>query len=140
MKHVIIIEHFLKRIYKYISINGSLSEESWFTSMTGTISDKSIWAVIALMFLWIELSTSWTFYTISSIPEWKIWWTLAWFIGSNPNSNGSLLVCWAFTLSCCWINLSWGWAWHLTIASIKSSVIEMTLWAWLAFTADWIPE
>lgn len=45
--------------------------------MACVVSDKALWTVVALIFLWIELCLTWTFHTVFSVPQRKILWALA---------------------------------------------------------------
>jgi len=120
--------------------NKWINSKVWNTCMTWVISNKSFWAMIALFFFWIELSSYWTNNAIFTVPKWKLWWTVTCWIRSTPYSSISFLIGWTFALSCGWINLSWGWTGNFAIASIWSCIIEVTLWARLTFSAYGIPE
>ena len=108
--------------------------------MSGVISDESFRAVVALMFLGIEFSTSWADDTVFTVPKWEFWWAVAGLTSRIPDHWVSLLIGWAFTLSVGWVDLSWGWTWNFTVTSVELSVVEMALWARLTFSTDSVPE
>jgi hypothetical protein len=97
--------------------------------MAVEVSNESIRAVITLVFLGVEFSSSWADNTVFTVPEWEFRWALASLVSSAPNSSVSLLIGRAFALSGSWVDLSWGFTWNVAVTSVEGWVIEMTLWA-----------
>ena len=97
--------------------------------MAVLISFKSVWAVIALLFLRIECGSRWADDTVFTVPEWEVEWTLAGFVSITPDSSGTLLIGWAFALSAGWVVCSGGIAWDGAFASLGGWVIDVIGWA-----------
>lgn len=108
--------------------------------MAVVVSGESFRAVIALVFLRIVLSSSWALDAVFSVPEWEFRWALARFVFGVPDSSVSFFVGRAFTLSGSGVDLPWGGAWDFAIASVELGVVEVSLRARLAFSANGIPE
>ena len=99
--------------------------------MAVLISDESVWAVIALVFLRIEGGSRWADDTVFTVPEWEVEWTLAGFVSIAPDSSGTLLIGWAFT-DVISTEVSWKFAWDFAVA-LLSGVVEYVIgWAWFA--------
>jgi hypothetical protein len=71
--------------------------------MAAEVSNESVWAVVTLVFIWIEFGSSWADDAIFTVPEWEFRWALASLVSSTPNSSGSLLIGRAFALSGGWV-------------------------------------
>ncbi len=99
--------------------------------MAWVISFESFRAVIALVFLWIEFSSSWTSNAIFAVPERKVWWTVAGLIWLIPNSSSSLLIGWAFA-NVISAKLPWKFTWNSAVACFGGVVVYVIGWAWSA--------
>ena len=104
------------------------------------ISDESFRAVVALLFLGIEISSNWANNTVFTVPKWEFWWADAGIISLIPSHGISLLIWWALALFVGGVDLSWGWARNFAVTSVELRVIEVALWARLAFSALGVPE
>jgi hypothetical protein len=96
--------------------------------------------VITLFFLGIELSSSWANNTVFTVPKWEFWWADASIISLIPSHDMSLLIWRALALPVGGVDLSWGRARNFAVTSVELSVIEVALWARLAFSAFGVPE
>ena len=108
--------------------------------MAVVVSNETFWAVVALVFFGIVFGSSWALDAVFTVPEWEFRWALASFVFGAPNSSVSFLIRRAFALSGGWVDLSWGGAWDFAIASVELGVVEVSLRAGLAFSANGIPE
>lgn len=93
-----------------------------------------------MFFLGIELGSSWANNTVFTVPKWEFKWADASVISLIPSHGMSLLIWWAFALLVGGVDLSWGWARNFAVTSVELSVIEVALWARLAFSAFSVPE
>ena len=123
-------------------INGSFLSfsKSRYTCMTYNISDKAFRTVIALVFLFIIFSTSWTDDTVSSIPERKVSGTSTFDVDSIEHHLSSLLVCGTFALLSVLVNFSGSRAWNFTFTSSISFIEEVSFRTWVAFSTDSIEK
>jgi len=91
--------------------------ESGDTSVTSGISDESFGAVIALVLLGVEFSSSGACDTVLSVPERKVSWAVTGVFGFVKDSSVSLLISWAFTDVVC-VELSGEFTWDLAVTSL----------------------
>ncbi len=107
--------------------------------MAAVISDESIWAVVALVFLRIELGSNWTGNAIFTVPERQVWWAVAGLVLFVPDLLISLLISWAFA-NVISGELSWEFTWHLAVALLGCVVVHVISWAGSASLVNWVED
>ena len=103
--------------------------------MAVDVSDESVWAVIALLFLGIEFGSSGAGDTIFTVPEGEVGWAVASVGSFVPDSSGSLLIGWALA-DVVGVEGSWGSTWDSAVALLGGVVVYVIGWARSASHVD----
>lgn len=95
--------------------------------------------MVTLLLFGVKLSTSWTGYTVFSIPQRKVRWAFTTVYAFVPNFFDSFLVSWTFT-DVVGIELSWGSTGDSAITLFGLGIVGVVGWAWSASLIDGIED